>query len=78
MFKKCDVVPVLAQQSLRELDLTGRTYADVIDAASWAVFRAGYKGLWIADGDHLKHSDDAVSALLSGMYNDNSRPVRPH
>ena len=66
LFKKCDVVPVLAQQSLRELDLTGRTYADVVDAASWAVFRAGYTDSWGADGDHLKHSNDAVSALLQG------------
>ena len=66
VFKKCDVVPVLAQQSLRELDLTGRTYADIVDAASWAVFRAGYEDLWIADGDHLKHSNDVISALHQG------------
>ena len=66
VFKKCGVVPVLAQQSLRELDLTGRTYSDVIDAASWAVFRSGYTDLWIADGDHLKHSNDVISALLQG------------
>ena len=66
VFKKCDVVPVLAQQSLRELDLTGRTYTDIIDAASWAVFRSGYEGKWIADGDHLKHSSDVISALSQG------------
>ena len=34
--------PVLAQQSIRELVLTGRTYEEVLDAASWAVFQEGY------------------------------------
>ena len=49
--------PVLAQQSMRELTLTVRTYADVIDASTWAVFAAGYREPWGADGDHLKTED---------------------
>jgi len=66
VFKKYDVIPVLAQQSLRELDLTHRKYSNVIDAASWAVFRSGYHDDWIADGDHLKHAEDVKSALEQG------------
>lgn len=66
VFKKFDIVPVLAQQSLRELELTGRKYSDVIDAASWAVFKTGYKGLWAADGDHLKNASDVSSAVEQG------------
>jgi hypothetical protein len=49
-----DVFPILAQQSMRELNLTGRTYDDVLSAAVWAVFQEGYKKGYGADGDHLK------------------------
>lgn len=66
VFRKTNIVPILAQQSLRELDLTNRTYSDVIDAASWAVFRSGYHNKWVADGDHLKYPDDIISALVQG------------
>ena len=38
-----EYAPVLAQQSIRELNLTGRSYEDVLDAATFAVFRNGYK-----------------------------------
>ena len=40
--RQFDAFPVLAQQSMRELNLTGRTYADVLSAAGWAVFQEGY------------------------------------
>ena len=59
-------IPILAQQSLRELDLTGRTYQDVIDAATWGVFKTGYRGAWGADGDHLKAPASVQSALGQG------------
>ncbi len=60
------VRPVLAQQSMRELDLTGRTYDDVLDAASWAVFQEGYHEGFGADGDHLKNAADIQMALDIG------------
>ena len=41
--KDTDYAPVLAQQSIRELNLTGRSYEDVLDAATFAVFKSGYK-----------------------------------
>lgn len=37
LLKDYDVFPVLAQQSIRELNLTSRDYNDVLDSASWAV-----------------------------------------
>ncbi len=61
------VRPVLAQQSMRELELTNRTYVDVLDAATWAVFQAGYQGGYGADGDHLKKIEDINMALEIGF-----------
>ena len=61
-----DVFPVLAQQSMRELNLTGRTYDDVIAAAVWAVFRENYTKGYGADGDHLKTSGEVKHALDCG------------
>jgi hypothetical protein len=61
------VCPVLAQQSVRELDLTGRDYRQVLDASTWAVFQEGYEGPWGADGDHLKSEDWVRTALQIGF-----------
>ena len=60
------VFPILAQQSIRELNLTGRTFADVIAAAAFGVMQEGYKGGYGADGDHLKTKDEITYALSSG------------
>jgi len=59
--------PVLAQQSVRELDLTGRDYEQVLDASTWAVFQEGYERPWGADGDHLKSEDWVRTALDIGF-----------
>jgi hypothetical protein len=59
--------PVLAQQSVRELDLTNRTYEDVLDAATWAVFQEGFRRPWGADGDHLKTADWVRKAVRLGF-----------
>ena len=64
--KKHNVKPVLAQQSMRELVLTGRTYDEVLDAACWAVVKAGWRGGFGADGDHLKKEEDIRDALEKG------------
>ena len=60
------VFPIFAQQSIRELNLTGRTFADVIAAAAFGVFQEGYKDGYGADGDHLKTKDEITYALESG------------
>ncbi len=64
--KNCDVFPVLAQQSIRELKLTGRSYEEVLAAAAWGVFQEGYTRGYGADGDHLKTREEIKYALNCG------------
>lgn len=64
--QKFGAYPVLAQQSIRELNLTGRTFGDVIAAATFGVFQEGYKGGYGADGDHLKTKPEIEYALKEG------------
>ncbi|MBO8131031.1 MAG: hypothetical protein H0Z29_05875 [Candidatus Marinimicrobia bacterium] len=65
--KKSSFIPIFAQQSIRELTRTERTPDEVMDAATWAVFQEGYKGLWGADADHLKTTDDIDYMVKSGF-----------
>ena len=60
------VFPVLAQQSMRELGLTGRTYEEVLAAAVFAVFEERYTDGYGADGDHLKKAEEIRYALDCG------------
>ncbi|CAG7642855.1 tagaturonate epimerase family protein [Paenibacillus allorhizosphaerae] len=62
-----NVRPILAQQSIRELNLTGRDYKQVVDAACYAAFQEGYKDGFGADGDHLKVEADIELALGLGF-----------
>ena len=61
-----DIFPVFAQQSIRELTKTSRTYRDVIDTAAWSIFQEGYCGKWGADADHLKEKEHLLDAIESG------------
>ena len=67
LFEQYDVYPVFAQQSIRELNLTNRTYNNVLDAATFAVFRENFQKEWGADGDHLKTEQDIKYALDLGF-----------
>jgi len=64
---KYDVYPVLAQQSIRELTLTGRDYPGVVADATFLVFQEGYERGYGADGDHLKTIKDIDVALAARM-----------
>ncbi|MHC6201713.1 tagaturonate epimerase family protein [Breznakiellaceae bacterium SP9] len=66
LFEEYDAYPIFAQQSIRELTLTNRSYEDVLDAVSFAVFREGFRKEWGADGDHLKTARDVENALSLG------------
>lgn len=66
VFERYDATPVLAQQSMRELTLTDRSYKSVMDDVTYYVFREGYEGGFGADGDHLKHMEDIGAALEDG------------
>ena len=58
--------PVLAQQSKRELSLTGRSNREMLDSVAWQVFESGYEGGYAADGDHLKTLEEVQSAIDDG------------
>jgi hypothetical protein len=78
--ERAGVFPVLAQHSIRELNLTGRTYEDVLAAAVWAVFQEGWKEGYGADGDHLKTEKEVKIALDCGFTMitlDCSEHIRP-
>jgi len=59
--------PVIAQQSIRELDRTERSPEEVMDAAIWAVFQEGYMEGFGADADHLKTTDDIDLMITAGF-----------
>lgn len=65
--RRYPVAPVLAQQSIRELTLTGRTYVNVVDDVTFLVLQEGYTDGYGADGDHLKTLDDIHVAVDAGM-----------
>ena len=65
--KKFRLAPVLAQQSMRELTMTGRTFRNVVDDATFMVFAEDYRDGYGADGDHLKNIPDIDKALDAGM-----------
>lgn len=58
------LLPIFAQQSVRELTRTQRTPTEVMSAAQRGVQSEGWEGAWGADGDHLKTEDDVK--LLAG------------
>jgi hypothetical protein len=67
LIKGFKVRPVLAQQSIRELNLTGRNYPEVLADVVWAVFQEDYQVGFGADGDHLKTFEDIKMALNCGF-----------
>ena len=65
--RKTTVMPVFAQQSVRENVRTGRTPRQVIDDATWGLFQEGWAGPWGADADHLKTPDDIEPFASAGF-----------
>jgi hypothetical protein len=66
VFEDYDAYPILAQQSIRELNLTGRTFDDVLDCVTFAVFRENFTRGFGADGDHVKTPEEVEYAIKSG------------
>jgi len=60
------MMPILAQQSMRENTRTGRNPQLVVDDATWGVFQSGWKGGYGADADHLKTTDDIDLCVAAG------------
>ncbi len=60
------IVPLPAQQSIREMTRTGRTPQQVMDDAMWGVFAEGWRSGFGADADHLKTPEDIDRCLAAG------------
>ncbi len=69
------IVPVLAQQSARELSRTGRTFADVLDAATFGALAAGWRDGYGADADHLKTIADIDAGISAGCTMFTADPI---
>ncbi len=69
------VVPVLAQQSARELVRTGRSFRDVVDAATFGALAAGWREGFGADADHLKSIGDIDAGIDAGCRMFTADPI---
>lgn len=59
--------PFFAQQSIREMQRTGRTPDEVMDTATWGVFQEGWREGFGADADHLKTIEDVDATVAAGF-----------
>jgi tagaturonate epimerase len=75
LFASPGVAPVLAQQSARELSRTGRTFGDVVDAATFGALASGWREGYGADGDHLKTIEQLDAALEAGCTMITADPI---
>jgi len=62
-----DLAGIFAQQSIREMNRTGRTPGQVMEAAVRTLDAAGYDKPWGADADHLKTFEDIRSTAEAGF-----------
>src|SRR5215218_9888596 len=60
------IAPIFAQQSIREMQRTGRTPQEVLDDATWGVFAEGWREGFGADADHLKTFEDVDVCAAAG------------
>jgi hypothetical protein len=65
--RKAGLAPILAQQSVRENERTGRTPSDVMADAVWGVFETGWRHGFGADADHLK-TPEALDPFVAAGY----------
>jgi len=59
--------PIFAQQSMREMQRTGRTPQQVMDDATWGIFQEGWREGVGADADHLKTPADIDACMGAGF-----------
>ncbi|HJQ28622.1 MAG TPA: tagaturonate epimerase family protein, partial [Rubrobacter sp.] len=60
------IAPIFAQQSIREMERTGRGPQEVLNEATWGVFAEGWREGFGADADHLKTTDDIDACVTAG------------
>jgi hypothetical protein len=69
------IFPVLAQQSARELGRTGRSFQDVVDAATFGALASGWRSGYGADADHLKTIADIDAGIHAGCTMFTADPI---
>ncbi len=60
------LMPIFAQQSIREMQRTGRSPQQVMDDATWGIFAEGWRNGVGADADHLKTTADIDACVAAG------------
>src|SRR3954470_3497405 len=60
------LAPIFAQQSIREMERTGRGPRQVMDDATWGAFAQGWREGFGADADHLKTPEDVDVCVGAG------------
>jgi hypothetical protein len=60
------IAPIFAQQSIREMERTGRSPGEVMDDATWGAFAEGWREGFGADADHLKTTEDVDACVAAG------------
>jgi len=66
-FKGTNIFPVIAQQSVRELERTGRTWQDAMASAVWGYFESGSGMAFGSDADHVKDKQELKKAADTGF-----------
>ena len=61
------LIPILPQQSIREMTRTNRTPRDVMFDAVWGVLEEGWQNGFGADADHLKTFEDVDRTVEAGF-----------
>lgn len=65
--RRGSLLPIFAQQSVREMSRTNREPAEVMQAAQAALTAEEYEGPWGADADHLKTREDVFRLAAAGF-----------
>ena len=65
--KDSGISPIFVQQSIREMERTGRTPRDVMAAGTWGALQSGWAEPVGADADHLKTVHDVEYTAEAGF-----------
>ena len=62
-----DMFPVLAQQSIREMQRAKRSAQEVLDDVTWAIVETGYQSGFGCDADHVKTAEEIDTCIEAGF-----------
>ena len=65
--KEYNFFPLFAQQSVREITMTGKVCEDVLHSAVVGAFQSGFTGIWGADADHIR-DEKWLKTMVGNSY----------